>query len=264
MSTAKNTKGLSGAVKKVYSRKWSFLVAFLIVLFIAVRVCTVTGFVPNPVDWSRLSVSASSTPAVDTSALAAFVPLGVTSTNTSGTSDSDDSQTAAAPQATHASGASAPVTGGLNMNGELPVKVVIAKIGVNTQVTNPATTDVNALDNYLTYSAARYPTSATLDQQGNVILFGHSSYLPVVINQHYKTFDGIQNLKSGDQITVYSKEHVFTYAVTSVQKESATNGSIPLTTTGHTLTLATCNSFATKSDRFVVTATLVSSSPLGS
>jgi LPXTG-site transpeptidase (sortase) family protein len=186
------------------------------------------------------------------------VPLGVT-TSTGSDSANDESGASAADDAGVSS-----ANGALNMNGELPTKVVIPEINVNAPVANPATTDVNTLDNYLSYGAARYPTSATLDQQGNVILFGHSSYLPVIINQHYKTFDGIQNLAIGDTIYVYSSEHVFTYSVTSVQKENANDGSIPLTTVGHTLTLATCNSFATKSDRFVVTATLVSSSSLGS
>ena len=161
-------------------------------------------------------------------------------------------------------GVPAPVTGALNMNGELPTKIVIAKIGLSAPIANPATTDVNALDQYLLSGAARYPTSATLDQQGNVILFGHSSYLPVVVNQHFKTFDGIQNLKEGDLITVYGSTHVYTYSVMSEQKQNASSDSIPLTTTGHTLTLATCDSFGQKSDRFVVTATLVGSSALGS
>jgi sortase (surface protein transpeptidase) len=61
---------------------------------------------------------------------------------------------------------------------------------------------------------------------------------------------------------VTTKEYV--YAVTSVQQESAaSNDSIPLTTTGHTLTLATCDSFGKKTDRFVVTSTLVGSYALG-
>jgi LPXTG-site transpeptidase (sortase) family protein len=258
MTAAHTSGGLSGAAKKINSRKWTFLVVFLIVLFVVVRVCTVTGFIPDPVNWSTgmSEADASSSP------LAAFVPLSVTTADASSTNGGSGASSAS--NASNDSGVSAPSTGALNMDGELPTKVVIPEIGVNTTVANPATTDVNTLDNYLSYGAARYPTSATLDQQGNVIIFGHSSYLPVVINKHYKTFDGIQNLAVGDQITVYSTEHVFTYSVTNVQEQNANDGSIALTTTGHTLTLATCDSFATKSDRFVVTATLVSSSPLGS
>ena len=112
----------------------------------------------------------------------------------------------------------------------------------------------------------RYPTSAELGQDnGNVVIFGHSSYLPVVRNQAYKTFDGIQNLKAGDLIIVYSSDEAYTYTVAAVQKESAaSDAGIPLAVSGKILTLATCNSFGAKSDRFVVTANFVESHPLGS
>jgi LPXTG-site transpeptidase (sortase) family protein len=250
MNAAKTTASLIKGTQNAYSRKWSFLVVFLLILFVTVQVCMATGFIPDATTDS--SGTATSTSTVDNSSLMVGPLAAITSSN-------NTSSNAAA-----STGSSADVSGALNMNGELPTKVVISKIGVSAVVANPATTNVDTLDNYLLSGAARYPTSATLDQQGNVILFGHSSYLPVVINQHYKTFDGIQNLKNGDLITVYSNTHVFTYSVTNVQQQNATTDAIPLTTVGHTLTLATCDSFATKSDRFVVTATLVSSSPLGS
>jgi LPXTG-site transpeptidase (sortase) family protein len=246
MKAAKATASFIRSVQTVYSRKWSFLGAFLLVLLVTVYICALTGFIPDAPD-TAVATPATSSLDLSTSPLAAVVPL----TNAS----SNASQNVGVP---------ATVDGALNMNGELPTKIVIPEIGVSAPIANPATTDVNTLDNYLSYGAARYPTSATLDQQGNVILFGHSSYLPVIINQHYKTFDGIQNLKAGDLITVYSSAHVFTYSVTSEQQQSELTDSIPLTTTGHTLTLATCDSFAQKTDRFVVTATLVGSSPLGS
>ena len=245
MNAANSTVSLVRATQRVYSRKWSFLVIFLLVLFVTMEVCIATGFVPNASN-TAVATPATSSLNLNNSPLIVGVPL---------TGSSDTSA---------AAGVAAPVNGALNMNGELPTKIVISKINVSAPIANPATTDVNALDNYLTSGAARYPTSATLNQQGNVILFGHSSYLPVVINQHYKTFDGIQNLKEGDLITVYSRTQVFTYSVTSEEKQSELTGSIPLTTTGHTLTLATCNSFGEKTDRFVVTATLVGSSALGS
>jgi LPXTG-site transpeptidase (sortase) family protein len=241
MNSAKAAYGLVQASKRAWTRKWSFLAVFLLVLFIIVRIFTLIGFVPDaPVaDAADSSTNAGST---------VYTPAVLAAT----TAPTD-------------AGVSAPTNGTLNMTGDLPTKIVIPEVGVNAVVANPDTTNVDALDTYLSYGAARYPTSATLDQQGNVIIFGHSSYLPVVINQHYKTFDGIQNLKAGDQITVYSATTVYTYAVTSEQKESALSDfAIPLTTTGHTLTLATCDSFTTKTDRFIVTATLVGSSPLGS
>ncbi|HEY4501053.1 MAG TPA: sortase [Candidatus Paceibacterota bacterium] len=143
---------------------------------------------------------------------------------------------------------------------ELPVKIEIAKINLSTVISNPATTDVTLLDKELLKGAVRYPTSAKLGETGNVVLFAHSSYIPVVGNQAYKAFNGIQKLVVGDVVTVYSATMVYTYRVRSFTKESANdNISIPLSVNGKILTLVTCNSFGTKEDRFVVVADFVES-----
>lgn len=146
---------------------------------------------------------------------------------------------------------------------ELPVKVEIPAISLSATIANPDTTNIEALDALLLSGAVRYPTSAKLNENGNVVLFGHSSYLPVVNNSAYKTFNGIQKLTSGDTITVYSADTAYTYAVRSVQKESATDAAIPLSVSGKVLTLSTCDSFTVKTDRFVVTADFVGSHTLG-
>ena len=96
-----------------------------------------------------------------------------------------------------------------------------------------------------------------------MVLFGHSSYLPVVHNPAFKTFNAIQKLKAGDTITVSSSSNVYTYRVRGVTKESTTNAFIPLLVTGRVLTLSTCDSFGAKTDRFVLTADFVESHPLG-
>ncbi len=261
MNAAQTTVSVIRAGKQAYAKKGTFLVLFLVITLIVVRVAFVTGFVPNPVDFSTIGSDVSnSSVSLGNSPLAVGLPLSVV-TGTPDTSTHTDTNASAQTQNASQAHASA---GSLNMNGELPVKITIASIGLSAKVSNPATTDVDALDQYLLSGTARYPTSSTLDQEGNVILFGHSSYLPVVINKAFKTFDGIQKLSAGDEIKVYSSTHVYTYSVTNVQQQSATSDGIPLTTSGHTLTLATCDSFGKKSDRFVVTATLVGSSALGS
>lgn len=148
--------------------------------------------------------------------------------------------------------------------GELPMRIVIPDAGVDVKVGNPARTDIKTLDFALLSGAVRYPTSAKLGEEGNVVIFGHSSYLPVVRNENFKAFNGIQNLSAGDSIIVTSKGTTYRYAVESVREVKASEGVIPLTVSGKKLTLATCNSFGTPQDRFVVTATLVESAPLGS
>lgn len=145
---------------------------------------------------------------------------------------------------------------------ELPSKIEIPAIGLTQSVSNPDTTDVEKLDQALLVGPARYPSSSKLGEAGNVIIFAHSSYLPIVNNKAYKAFDGIQKLKAGDRITVTGENHTFVYAVQSVEKKSAIDDSIPLTADGSMLTLATCDSFGTKSDRFVVTAKLIETNAL--
>ncbi len=143
-------------------------------------------------------------------------------------------------------------------------RVVIEKIDLDVKIENPSSTNVAILDEALLRGAVRYPTSAKLGQEGNTILFGHSSYLPIVNNEAFKAFNEIQHLSKGDRIVVYGETAVFVYAVTDVASADAEEAAIPLTAEGHTLTLATCDSFGKKTDRFIVTADLVETYPLGS
>ena len=145
-------------------------------------------------------------------------------------------------------------------NPEAPVRVVAKDVGLDVTVVNPTTTDVDQLDQELTKGAVHYPTSAQLGVNGTVLLFGHSSYLPVVYHQYYKTFDGIQNLKTGQIVSVYSGTTEYRYAVTGVRVADSSDNSdnqIPLYSDNKYLTLVTCDSFAAKSNRFIVTATYV-------
>lgn len=146
---------------------------------------------------------------------------------------------------------------------EAPVRVVADAIRLGTTVSNPTSTDVSILDQALLQGAVRYPTSAELGVNGTVLLFGHSSYLPIVHNQAYKTFDGIQDLKTGDIISVYSDSLEYRYSVVGVKKANATEDVIDLPQDGKHLTLVTCDSFSTKTSRFVVTADFVGAYALG-
>lgn len=147
---------------------------------------------------------------------------------------------------------------------ELPVRVSAPKIGLNVTIKNPSSTNVDALDEALLSGSVRYPGSAKLGENGTVLLFGHSSYLPVVHNQAYKAFDGIQNLKSGDTISVYSSTLEYRYAVEKVEVANANEDVVELRKDAQYLTLVTCDSFTKKTDRFIVTAKFVGAYPLAS
>ena len=143
--------------------------------------------------------------------------------------------------------------------GELPKRIEIPAIGLKVNISNPTTTDIATLDKYLLSGAVRYPTSAKVGAAGNAVLFGHSSYLPVVSNRNFRAFNGIQKLSKGDTITVYGEDKAYTYEVETVVESDAESGAIPLNVEGAKLTLATCDSFGEKTDRFIVTAVLVDS-----
>ncbi len=141
---------------------------------------------------------------------------------------------------------------------EHPVKIAASDIHLNQPVSNPTSADAKVLDEALLKGAVHYPGSALLGEEGNVLIFGHSSYLPTVFNLAYKAFNGIQNLKVGQTITVSSGSNAYDYRVTSVRFAKATDENvIDLSKTSRRLTLVTCDSFKTKSDRFVVEAEFV-------
>lgn len=151
-----------------------------------------------------------------------------------------------------------------NEHPEVPVRVSIPAVGINTLVSNPVASDVNALDNALLSGAVRYPESGLLGENARMYIFGHQSYLPVVHNQAFKAFNGLQNLKTGDEITVYSSDAAYHYRVSTVTLTTSDAGQIELGEGSRMLTLSTCDSFGTKSDRYVVTANFISEEPLTS
>jgi LPXTG-site transpeptidase (sortase) family protein len=226
---------LLGAIRAAWRMRWLFLIVFLLMFFLSYSALLAVDLVPN-------AVTATSTPTV--------------ATNTIGTSP-----LVSAGQTTGASALSPNVMDAF-IGGEEPIKIEIPSIKLTASVSNPTSTKIAILDAYLMKGAVRYPTSGLLGEKGNVVIFGHSSYLPIVNSPAYKTFDGIQNLKPGDAITVYSSTHVYVYSVDAVEKKSANSDGIRLDVSDSELTLSTCDSFGQKSDRFVVNAHLVKSSIL--
>ncbi len=143
-----------------------------------------------------------------------------------------------------------------------PVRVIAEKIGLNEEILNPERSDIQTLDSALLKGVVRYPGSALLGEDANMLLFGHSSYLPFVYNSNYKAFNDIQKLAIGDVIQVQSDSIEYRYQVTSVGLIDSGDAVIDLTPGTRKLTLSTCNSFGAKSERFVVEAMYVGSRSL--
>jgi len=139
---------------------------------------------------------------------------------------------------------------------DLPVSMYIEKLDRTIDVLNPASRTIADLDTALLDGVVRHPDSATPNQDGNVFILGHSSYLPNVFNRNFQAFNGIQNLEWGDTIVLSSNGTVYTYRVEKVYKARASDVTVPIADTGQMLTLATCNSFGSTDDRYIVEATL--------
>jgi LPXTG-site transpeptidase (sortase) family protein len=143
--------------------------------------------------------------------------------------------------------------------GVAPSRIRIPAIDLDLPVLNPSTRDIAALDAVLKDGPARYVDSALLGEKGNVLIFGHSSHLPVVHNQMYKAFNRIPDLEEGDTIEVEGEGKVYTYRVLEVRGVDAEEGIIDLSREGNRLTIVTCDTLTSKSARFVVDAELIGS-----
>lgn len=139
---------------------------------------------------------------------------------------------------------------------ERPVRVVINEIDIDTPVITPASTDIDVLDRALLSGAVHYPSSPLAGEQGNMLIFGHSSYLPVVQNKAYQAFNELQKLTPGSIVSVYTDTTRYDYKVDRVRLARAEETVITFDADEPTLTLATCNTFGAKQERWVATATL--------
>lgn len=146
----------------------------------------------------------------------------------------------------------------------LPISVIFDTLGgKEVTILNPELSTVEALDSALLSGVIRHPDSADFKNSGTIFLLGHSSYLPVVRNKNFQAFNGIQKLKWGDTIRLQSSNTEYVYSVERVYEAKATDAEVKIEKGDAKLVLATCNSFATKDDRFIVEAILIGEHPIG-
>jgi LPXTG-site transpeptidase (sortase) family protein len=144
----------------------------------------------------------------------------------------------------------------------LPIKVFFDSLDREVDVLNPESNTVEALDTALLSGVVRHPDSADFVNEGTIFILGHSSYLPTVKNKNFQAFNGIQKLVWGDTIRVQSADMEYVYSVDKVYEAKASNAEVPLQFEAPKLVLATCNSFGTKDDRFIIEASLVIKRPI--
>ena len=139
----------------------------------------------------------------------------------------------------------------------IPIKIQIPNVGVDVSISDPNNADSEILNQYLLKGAVRYPGSG-YPGSGNLFIFGHSSTLGVVHNQAYKAFNKIENLKAGDEISVYSTSTKYIYKVRDVRTVKASQEEVDLTTKENMLTISTCDLIGSTNEyRYVVRADYV-------
>lgn len=216
---------------RLWARKVSFFGVFFLVVLLTYAVLFVIDFIPEPVsdkaDDSTESVIETLKKTLAKQAAATYEPE------------------------------PAPAIGAA-----LPTKIIFESLDKEVTVLNPESREIADLDEALLEGVVRHPDSADFSEPGNIFILGHSSYLPNVFNKNYQAFNGIQNLEWGDKIKVQSDDTEYTYFVEKVYKASAAEVVVPHTPGKARLTLATCNSFGSKDDRFMVEAKLVAQKPL--
>jgi LPXTG-site transpeptidase (sortase) family protein len=215
---------------RVFAAKVPFLIAFFIIFTISYGILFALDWLPEPVTTAPTTEDMVNKDAA---------------TTTSSKDDTTESETPAESAAA-----------------EQPISLSLPTLDRTVAVLNPDSRDIAVLDAALLKGVVRHPDSALLGESGNVVILGHSSYLPNVTNKNFQALNGIQKMKWGDTITLSGDGTLYTYRVEKVYEAKASGVTIPTDVTGKRLTLVTCNSFGSTEDRFIVEATLISGKAL--
>ncbi len=212
-----------------------FIASTIVVFFMSLSAADSIGFVPDYIDGTPPAGGAASTDltSADQVPLADLPQLGETNLSVAST---PAAQTA------------------------FPLHITIASVGIDLPVQNPSTTDIDALDALLVSGPARYAPSAKLGENGNVIIFAHSSHLPIVRNKMYQAFNRIPDVREGATIAIQGSDgREYIYSVDSLVKADTNDGvEIPLrVASGAELTLVTCDTLTGKSARYILTASFI-------
>ncbi|MCR4325810.1 MAG: sortase [Patescibacteria group bacterium] len=208
-----------------------FLAAVIVLFFSTLSVTDSIGLVPYYIDGSP--PAGGSIPASRELALSSLPQLG---------EDSGERQTANSGKST------------------LPAHIKAGAIGLDLPVQNPNTRDIAALDALLVNGPVRYVDSARLGAKGNMIIFAHSSNLPIVRNKMFQAFNRVSELEVGDIITIEGQDgKSYLYSVTGVERADVEAGAyIDLSPSlGAKLTLVTCDTLTGKSARYILEADFV-------
>ena len=228
-------KALETAVNTIWDRKYEFVGVFFVVVLLSYAVLYIIDFIPEPIETETAAETVEPVAATRSEEPEAIEAIG------------EPVLPATVKTASVVSAAAA-----------LPISISFDSLNdKELTVLNPQSNDIAELDAALLEGVVRHPDSADFANPGNIFILGHSSYLPNVLNKNFQAFNGIQDLTWGDTIRVRSAEAEYVYRVDRVYEAKATEVVVPNDGDEARLTLATCDSFGTLDDRFIVEAVLV-------
>lgn len=134
------------------------------------------------------------------------------------------------------------------------------------KISAPIIPDVDGFNEKIYYGAlkkgvAQFKGSVTPDKEGNLFIFGHSSYFKNLEGKYTEVFKTLNELKKDDTFTVYYQKKLYTYKVEKSYVTKDDDWSIldptPKDTKDKTITLMTCWPPGTISKRWVVIGTQI-------
>jgi len=128
----------------------------------------------------------------------------------------------------------------------------IPKISVNAPIAWQVSE--NEILDKLQNGVASYTGTAMPGEQGNVFIFGHSSYYLWADGNYKSIFATLDNLENGDKIYLKYQNKIFTYQVTAKEVVNPDNLEVISNGNGKQLKLMTCVPIGTNLQRLIVTA----------
>src|SRR4030095_4689134 len=134
-----------------------------------------------------------------------------------------------------------------------PPKIIINKINVNAPVVFDQTTvNEGNFQKALQHGVVHYPNTALPGQQGNVVIFGHSSGQWWAPGDYKFIFSLLDKMSVNDEIVLDYKGMRYIYKVTSTQVVSPDTVSVlNQPPNEHALTLITCTPVGTNLKRLI-------------
>lgn len=247
----KTAQSFSELYEQLKLRFVPFSVTFFVVVFVTYLVLYVVDIYPEPV-----TTEPESNTETAMTADANAVPPMVTADSVVVEVEAETEVVEAAPEADSVPATTASAAA-------LPLTLHFDELDRTVPVKNPTSAAYSALDAALQQGVVRHPHSADLQDTGNMLILGHSSYLPNVLNRNFQAFNGIERLSWGDTVRVTSADTEYVYRIDRVYEAPASDIVVPVgEERTPKLTLVTCDVLGAKEDRFIVEASLIETKTL--